>query len=225
MTFVRDVAVPNGSTLDPNAPFERIWRVRNDGTCTWSRYEVVFARGDQMSGPAAARIPEARPGQSIDISVPMIAPARPGDYRGFWVLRANNGATFGGLVAQVTVRALPTPTPPPESASLAGTSWAVTSLNGTQQPLAGTQLTLSFLNAEVLGTAGCNTFRGPYVASGTTVALGPLATTRAFCDDARAQQEAAYLEALKSAASWRRDGTTLVLFDAAGTEVVRFAAL
>lgn len=33
MTFVRDVAVPNGSTLEPGARFLRTWRVRNDGTC------------------------------------------------------------------------------------------------------------------------------------------------------------------------------------------------
>lgn len=225
MTFVRDVAIPNGSTLDPNAPFERIWRVRNDGTCTWSRYEIVFARGDQMSGPAAARIADARPGQSIDISVPMIAPSRSGDYRGFWVLRATNGATFGGLIAQITVRALPTPTPLPESGSLAGTTWAVSSLRGSQQPLTGTQLTLSFLNGEAQGTAGCNTFRGAYRVSGTTISIGPLSTTLILCDDDRAQQEAVYLQALQQATTWQRDGATLVLFDAGGSEVVRFTAL
>lgn len=225
MTFVRDVAVPDRSVLDPNAEFVRIWRVRNDGTCTWSRYEVVFARGDQMSGPAAARIPEARPGQSIDISVPMIAPARPGDYRGFWVLRATNGATFGGLIAQITVRDTPTPTPLPESGGLAGTSWAVSSLNGTQPPLAGSQLTLSFLNGEAQGTAGCNTFLGPYRVAGTTIAIGPLSKTLIACDDGLAQQEDAYLQALQQAATWQRDGATLVLFNAAGSEVVRLAAL
>lgn len=223
MTFVRDVAVPNGSTLDPNAAFERIWRVRNDGTCTWSRFEIIFARGDQLSGPAAARIPEARPGQSIDISVPMIAPSAAGDYRGFWVLRASNGATFGGLVAAITVRALPTPTRLPEAAELAYTSWVLTSLNSTQPPLAGAKPTLAFLNSDVQGSAGCNTFRGPFRVSGASIDIGPLATTRILCEDDLGRQEASYLQALDQAATWRREGTALILFDAAGVEVARFA--
>jgi heat shock protein HslJ len=221
MTFERDVAVPNGTTLDPNAAFERIWRVRNDGTCTWTNYQVVFSRGDQLSAPGAVRIPEARPGASIDISVPMIAPSAAGDYRGFWVLRASNGATFGGLVAAITVRAAPTPTPGAGAGDLSATSWTVVSLNGFQLPLADTTLTLNFVGADVQGSAGCNTFRGPAVVSGTAIDLGPFATTRVACDDARNAQEATYLRALEAATSFRREGTTLILFDAGNVEVAR----
>jgi heat shock protein HslJ len=224
MTFVRDVANGNGATLDPYAAFERIWRVRNDGTCTWAGYRAVFSRGDQMSAPASVRIPDARPGQSIDISVPMLAPGRPGDYRGFWVLRATNGATFGGLVAAITVRSLPTPTPLPDASALAYTSWRLTRLNVNQLPLADTALTLNFLGADVQGSGGCNTFRGPYRAGESSLSLGPLATTLALCEDGVSQQEAAYLRALQSASAWRRDGSELILFDPGGAEVARFVA-
>lgn len=225
MGFVRDVAIPNGTVLDPFAPFERIWRVRNDGSCTWSNSQIVFSRGDQLSAPSVVRIPEARPGQSIDISVPMLAPGRPGDYRGFWVLRANNGATFGGLVAAITVRALPTPTPAPQAGALAYTSWAVTALNVMQLPLPGDRLTLDFLSSSVQGSSGCNTFRGPFSAVGSSISIGPLISTLILCEDERNQQEATYLQALQAARSWQREGTALILFDAAGIEVVRLTPL
>jgi heat shock protein HslJ len=221
MSFDRDVAVPNGSVLDPFAAFERVWRVRNDGTCTWSNYQIIFSRGDQMSGPAAVRIPEARPGQTIDISVPMIAPGRPGEYRGFWLLRASNGATFGGLVAAITVRNIPTPTPGPEAGGLAYTRWVVASLNRNQFPLPGDQLTLDFLSSEVQGSSGCNTFSGPFRVSSSLISIGPLRSTLIACDDARAAQEANYLTALQASSAWQREGTALVLFDAVGNEVVR----
>jgi heat shock protein HslJ len=223
MTFVRDVTVPNGTTLDPFASFERIWRVRNDGSCTWSNYQVVFSRGDQLNAPGAVRIPEARPGDSIDISVPMIAPGSPGDYRGFWVLRASNGATFGGLVVAITVRAVPTPTPPTAGGELSNTSWTVVSLNGLQLPLADTRLTLDFVGGNVQGSAGCNTFRGPYSISGTAIEIGPLATTNVACDDQRNRQEATYLRALSEARNWRREGNVLILFNAGNVEVARFS--
>ncbi|NTU79005.1 MAG: META domain-containing protein [Chloroflexales bacterium] len=223
MTFVRDVAIPNGSVLDPFAAFERIWRVRNDGSCTWRNYQIVFSRGDQLSAPAAVRIPEARSGQSIDISVPMIAPGAPGDYRGFWVLRASNGATFGGLIAAITVRSLPTPTPLPDAGALANTTWTLISLSG-NQPLADTRPTLLFEGGTALGSTGCNTFRGPYRVSGATIAIGPLASTLVLCDDAISQQEATYLRALQEAAAWRIEGATLTLLNASGAEVARFTA-
>jgi heat shock protein HslJ len=223
MTFVRDVAIANGTVLEPFAPFERIWRVRNDGTCAWTNYQIVFSRGDQMSAPAAVRIPTAQPGQSIDISVPMLAPGVAGDYRNFWVLRASNGSTFGGLVAAITVRATATPTPIPDSGGLAYTSWVLSSLYVNQIPLADARPTLNFLSGEAQGTTGCNTFRGPFQAVSTAIALGPFITTRVACDDGRGQQEATYLRALEAATRWSRDAQSLVLFDATGAEVARFA--
>ncbi len=119
MTFVRDVAVPNGSTLEPGARFERIWRVRNDGTCYWDNFRLVFANGDQLGGPASVQVPFASRGAEVNISVPLVAPNTPGNYRGHWIMQADNGATFGGLIvdivvaAQATPTASPTPTPPP----------------------------------------------------------------------------------------------------------------
>ncbi|HSO28236.1 MAG TPA: NBR1-Ig-like domain-containing protein [Anaerolineales bacterium] len=95
--FVKDVAIPDGTSLRPAEDFTKVWRLRNVGSCTWnSDYEVVFSSGDRMGGPKAQRIGQTvRPGETVDIKVDMTAPITNGKFRGYWMLRATNGATFG----------------------------------------------------------------------------------------------------------------------------------
>ena len=113
-TYIADVTIPDGTALSPNAPFVKTWRIRNDGTCQWdAAYQVVFAEGNQMSGPAAASIPAAGPGQTVDISVNLIAPGATGDFVGKWRLRASNGAIYGGYTVVIKVVGTPTPTATP----------------------------------------------------------------------------------------------------------------
>ena len=125
-TYIDDVTIPDGTLLAPNAPFPKAWRVRNDGTCSWDAgYQLVFAEGSQMGGPAAVNIPAAAPGQTIDISVNLAAPGTPGDYTGRWRLRAGNGAIFGGYTVVIRVVGTPTPTvTPTKTATPAGGVWS-----------------------------------------------------------------------------------------------------
>ncbi len=111
-TYLADVTIPDGTVLAPGASFVKTWSVRNDGTCNWEAgYQLVFAEGNQMGGPAAANIAAAAPGEKKDISVNLIAPAAAGDYTGKWRLRASNGAIFGGYTVVIKVAGTPTPTP------------------------------------------------------------------------------------------------------------------
>lgn len=113
-TYIADVTIPDGTLLSPNAPFVKTWRVRNDGTCQWDAgYQIVFAEGNQMGGPAAASIPAAGPGETKDISVNLVSPGATGDFVGRWRLRASNGAIFGGYTVVIKVVGTPTPTPTP----------------------------------------------------------------------------------------------------------------
>jgi hypothetical protein len=43
--FVQDVTVPDGTNWAPGQAFNKIWQVRNTGTCTWSGYQLAFASG------------------------------------------------------------------------------------------------------------------------------------------------------------------------------------
>lgn len=108
--FVADVTIPDNTILAPSAAFVKTWRIRNNGTCNWDSYQLVFAEGNQMGGPAAVNINPTAPNNTVDVSVNLVAPAAPGNYSGRWRLRASNGIIFGGLTVVIQVPATPTPT-------------------------------------------------------------------------------------------------------------------
>ena len=79
-------------------------------------------------------------------------------------------------------------------------------------PVSGSMLTAMFHpDGTIEGNAGCNTFSGPYTAIGTSMTIGPLATTRMACSSpALDTQEQQFLTALQSVATWEADdGITL----------------
>ena len=91
-----DVTVPDGTDFKPGEAFIKTWRLRNAGTSTWTTdYSLAFIGGAQMSGPAAVPLPNSvSPGQTVDISVNMVAPQEKGTYRGFWEMRNPGGNLF-----------------------------------------------------------------------------------------------------------------------------------
>lgn len=95
--FVRDVTVPDGSTISPGGDFVKTWRLRNVGACSWTgAYALVFVSGDRMHGPTAVNLPgNVSPGQSVDVSVSLSAPTSNGEYQGYWRLQNASGAHFG----------------------------------------------------------------------------------------------------------------------------------
>jgi len=95
--FVKDVTVPDGSEFRPGEAFTKTWRLQNIGSCTWtSDYALVFSNGNAMDGPASQKLGSTvRPGETIDISVNLKAPTKPGEYTGNWMLRSADGIVFG----------------------------------------------------------------------------------------------------------------------------------
>lgn len=87
--FMADVTVPDGTQYRPGEAFVKTWRFKNTGSCTWNTsYALVFDAGDAMGGPASLPLPgTVAPGQEIDLSVSLTAPAKQGKYRGYWRLR------------------------------------------------------------------------------------------------------------------------------------------
>lgn len=96
-TFVADITIPDGTKFSPGASFTKTWRLKNNGTCTWTpAYSLVFADGASMGGPSSVPLGSSvAPGQTIDISVNLTAPVTAGTHRGYWKLRNATGATFG----------------------------------------------------------------------------------------------------------------------------------
>ena len=98
LEFVEDITIEDGTKINPGEPFEKIWRLKNAGSCTWtSGYSLAFASGDQMNAPESQQLTTGTlaPGQEIDVKVNLVAPLDPGEYRGNFKLRNPGGALFG----------------------------------------------------------------------------------------------------------------------------------
>lgn len=95
--FIADVTVPDGTLFSAGTNFVKTWRLKNTGSCAWtSDFRLAFISGSSMGGPAAVPInTNVLPGQQVDISVSLVAPATSGDYSGNWMLRSPNNINFG----------------------------------------------------------------------------------------------------------------------------------
>jgi len=95
--FIADVTIPDGKVIGAGTSFDKTWRLKNIGSCTWTtNYQLVFYSGDQMSGPAALTFPkQVAPGQTVDITVTLTAPNTNGTFRGYWMFKNANDALFG----------------------------------------------------------------------------------------------------------------------------------
>ncbi len=105
-----------------------------------------------------------------------------------------------------------------QSQELSGSSWEATVFNNGKQAavglLEGTTLTASFgEDGNISGSAGCNNFSGPYTTDGNKITIGPLASTMMACEGPAEimEQEAQYLAALQSAATYQIEGNVLEL--------------
>lgn len=94
--FITDVTVPDGTIFAPNTAFNKVWRLKNIGTCTWSTsYSTAFVSGERMSAADTPFSQPVSPGQTGDLAVNMTAPSLAGSYRGFWELKNAAGNFFG----------------------------------------------------------------------------------------------------------------------------------
>lgn len=97
-SFVADVTIPDGTEMDGGEEFTKTWELRNAGTCAWdSSYLLVFYSGTIMDGPTTQQLTTGTvaPGETLDISVDLVAPGTTGTYFGYWVLRNASGTNFG----------------------------------------------------------------------------------------------------------------------------------
>lgn len=109
--FIADVTVPDGTVVAARQGFDKTWRVRNIGTCTWDNsYIFTFVGGEAMTTNTTLAVPETPPGGTADLTVSMVAPPTPGEYIGLWRLEGPNGVHFGvTLNLSITVPGAPPP--------------------------------------------------------------------------------------------------------------------
>lgn len=114
-TFVGDVTIPPGTAFPPGARMDKVWRVRNDGSCAWGvGYEMVLQEGKELEGPTVVPVPPTTAGTTADLAVTFWAPVTPGSYASAWRLRALDGASFGPtLTLSIDVEMLAEESQPP----------------------------------------------------------------------------------------------------------------
>lgn len=120
-TFIADVTYPDGSVLSPGQSFNKTWRLKNTGTSTWNGFTLNFINGNQMGGPPSVAVPTTAPGQTVDITVPLVAPSSNGSYQGNWQLKDNQRVNVSGGKVWVAIT-VPSITPPSASSHIAAFS-------------------------------------------------------------------------------------------------------
>lgn len=97
--FVADITIPAGTEVWPGSQFVKVWRVKNSGFRPWAvGCRVVFADGQPMSDTLSHPIPLARPGEEVEISIPLTAPVEAGTHSANWVLQDGQGDVFGDVL-------------------------------------------------------------------------------------------------------------------------------
>jgi hypothetical protein len=125
--FLGDVTIPDHTVVAPGASFVKTWRVQNEGTCVWgynsALHRLVFVGGDPLGSSKSLELPFPSLGQggTTDLSVPMVAPTKPGTYQSQWRLQVEDGTLVGvgpsgdaSLTVRIVVPGPGTLTPTPK---------------------------------------------------------------------------------------------------------------
>lgn len=131
--FINDVTVPDGTVFKPSAHFVKSWKIKNDGSCTWtSAYSAIAFSNDPtdpvITGDGTSQLTASVvPGGILTISVNMIAPKDEGTYTQVWKMQDADGKPFGiggpngaGWYVQIKVSKTGAVTPSTVSATVSG---------------------------------------------------------------------------------------------------------
>jgi uncharacterized protein YkwD len=104
--YVKDISIPDNTKLKPGEAFTKTWQLRNTGTCIWNiRYALVFVGGEQMGAKVTTPLSETPPGETLDISVDLVAPTNAGAYTALFELRNPKGRALDiGAVTSIWVK-------------------------------------------------------------------------------------------------------------------------
>ena len=213
---LREVTINVTATAQPQISFWADRTTVNQGDCTRLHWDVQNVQGVWVypQGERYDRFP--RVGQDSE----RVCPSNTTTYE-MRVLQRDGSTVFRTVT--VNVNAAPTPTPVPAPANpLAGTRWEAVNINdgsGLSTLILDTTATVEFGgNGQANGNAGCNTFNAPYSVNGSSINIGAPSSGMVFCADPEGlmAQEANFLAALQSAATFRLDGNTLELQNSGG---------
>ena len=94
--WVADVSVQDGAHMSPGQEFEKTWRIKNIGSCTWGAgYGIIYGYGIEMNGQPYPLSESVFPGGVVDITVKFTAPDAAGEYKSYWRMANASATNFG----------------------------------------------------------------------------------------------------------------------------------
>ena len=165
--FVADVTIPDNTNVAGGTTFTKTWRIANTGTCVWGPdYTLSYYSGERLNAVDSIPLAVTYPGQNLDISIDLTAPAKTGTYQGNYVIK-NPAALIMSIaddsrlwvIINVTVTSAITPSP---------TATAISNVSANSAPTAALTLTVT-----ITGTAPTTTA----LSSAPTVTTGNCAFT------------------------------------------------
>ena len=112
-----------------------------------------------------------------------------------------------------------------QGGQLEGVTWQLSTYEANGSPVtvpAEVTATATFANGQVSGTNGCNSYSGPYQASGSSLTVGPLMSTLMGCGPVQSAIESAFMSAFQASASYTATATQLTIYDASGARTLVF---
>lgn len=105
--------IADGTEINVGTDFEKSWRVKNIGTCTWNtNYKIAFADGEKMDGLSSKNLTQSvAPGEQYDIILDLKAPNTAGTYQGNWMVIDDQGKSFYYPYVIINAKAILAPPP------------------------------------------------------------------------------------------------------------------
>lgn len=96
--FIADVTIPDGTAVKVGERFVKTWEIANSGSVPWhgrflQRADLPADNGT-CSTPGKVRVPDTAPGEHVRVSVPVVAPSRPGSCWVGWKMVDGRGQQF-----------------------------------------------------------------------------------------------------------------------------------
>ena len=100
-----DVTIPDGTVLKGGEDFQKIWKLRNSGSCTWDEgFALVYIGGSSPNlDPINFEFTNSNDfvagGEAINIAIDLTTPCAVGKYEGHWRMRNDAGYYFGTILS------------------------------------------------------------------------------------------------------------------------------
>ena len=103
--FEGDITIPDGSVIKGGEDFQKIWKIRNTGTCLWDDgFTLVYIGGSSPDlDPPNFKFKSAgdfvSSGEAVNIAVNLTTPCAIGQFEGHWRMQNDQGYYFGTILS------------------------------------------------------------------------------------------------------------------------------